>query len=116
MWNSKLLYCYPILLTLWGVAIHFFGVLGLMQKETAQWLHVAFFMFDILVVVGLIKKSAWGYWLAFFLYTEQSIMQLVWASNHGWDLYQLLVVCTRVSIAWAVLTFNKELFVGKYST
>lgn len=114
MTKAKLLYYYPIALTAIGVGIHFFGTLGLFQLETPQANHALMFIIDILVVIGLSKRTDWGYWLAVFLYIQQSIMQPYWAYQNflqGMGLFQLLVTSPLVVASLAVLALNKRLFV-----
>ena len=114
---TKLLYWYPIALTAIGVGIHFFGTLGLFQREVSIATHAILLTIDLLVVIGLLKRTAWGYWLAVLLYIDQSIMQPYLgyqAFIQGLGLYQLLVVCPLVMTALVVLAFNKKLFVRAY--
>ena len=110
---TRLLYSYPIILTAIGVGIHFFGAIGLFQIEGPRILHAIMLTVDILVVIGLSKRTRWGYWLAILLYTEQSIMEPYWGylsfTQGSW--YQLAVVCPLVIAALAILAFNKRLFV-----
>jgi hypothetical protein len=96
------------------MGIHLFGTLSLFQIEGPRALHALMLTIDLLVVIGLLKKTAWGYWLAVLLYVEQSTMQPYWgyqAVIQGFGLYQLIVVCPLVIIALVVLAFNKKLFV-----
>ena len=111
---TRILYWYPISLSLIGVLIHLFGTLGLFQVEVTRAIHALMFTIDTLVVIGLLKKANWGYWLAILLYIEQSIMQPYWGYQsfvRGGGLYQLLVVCPLVIGALAVLAFNKRWFI-----
>jgi hypothetical protein len=110
----RLLFWYPIALTTIGVGIHLFGTLGLFQLHVLRVVHVVMLIVDLLVVIGLLKKTKWGYWLAILLYIEQSIGQPYWSYQgfgHDGALFQLLVVCPLVIAALAVLVFNKRLFV-----
>ncbi len=107
---ARILYCYPILLTAIGVGIHFFGTIGLFHIEGPRIFHAIMLTVDFLVVIGLSKRTIWGYWLANLLYIEQSIMQTYWGFIHG-SYYQLAVVCPLVMVALVILIFNNRLFV-----
>lgn len=111
---TRLLYCYPIILTAIGVGIHFFGTIGLFQIEGPRILHAIMLIVDLFVVIGLSKRTHWAYWLAILLYIEQSILQTYWgylSLIHYDSWYQLSVVCPLVMAALVVLAFNKKLFV-----
>jgi len=111
---AHLLYYYPICISAIGVAIHFFGMLGLFQLEVPRILHVIMFVLDLAVVIGLLRKWSWGYWLAILLYVQQSIMQPIWAYNayqQGLGLFQLLVTSPLVISALFILIFNKNLYI-----
>ena len=113
---TRLLFWYPIALTVIGVGIHLFGTLGLFQLEVLRMVHVVMLIADMLVVIGLLKKTAWGYWLAIFLYIEQSIGQPYWAYQaflRNGNLYQFLVVCPLVIVALVVLVLNRKLFIKR---
>jgi hypothetical protein len=109
----RLLYYYPIILTGIGVGIHSLGTIGSFQEEQSPIIHAIMLAVDLLVVIGLLKRTLWGYWVAILLYIEQSIMQPYWGylsfTQGSW--YQLAVVCPLVIAALAVLVFNKRLFV-----
>lgn len=110
---NRCLYLYPIVLTVVGVGIHFFGMLRLFQLEVSGLAHTVMFAIDLLVVVGLFRKSTFGYWLAILLYSEQSIMQPYWAYHayiEGQGLFQILVTCPLVIGALFILISNKPLF------
>lgn len=67
-----------------------------------------------MVVIGLCKRTVWGYWLAIFLYIEQSIMQPYWgyeAFVEGQGLFQLLLTSPAVIAGLIILAFNMKLFV-----
>lgn len=108
------LYYYPIILTSIGVGIHLFGTLGLFQVEVPRLWHVLMLIVDFLVVVGLARKTVWGYRLALLLYIQQSIMQPYWAWQaylQGLGLFQLLVTSPLVIVALIILIFRKKLFI-----
>ena len=64
----RTLYFYTIALTFLGVIIHALGICGITVGDTPLWLHVLMLVVDCAVVVGLILKSKWRYWLAVVLY------------------------------------------------
>ena len=70
MTRDKLLFYYPIALTAIGILIHLFGTLQLFQPEVPQLNHAIMLTIDFLVVLGLLKRTAWGYWLAILLYVS----------------------------------------------
>jgi|GEM_PF-3263593 len=110
---NRALYLYPITLSAIGVVIHFLGILRLFQLDVSIPIHVALFAIDLLVVIGLVRKTKWGYWLAVLLYVEQSIMQPILAYKafmQGLGLFQLLVTSPLVIGALIILVFNKRLF------
>jgi hypothetical protein len=112
--QNKLLRFYPICLTAVGVFIHFFGALKLFQPDVPQISHLIMLIVDSLVVFALLRRSAWGYWLAILLYIQQSIMQPYWAYQNYLStgaVYQLVLTSPLVIIALAILTMNKHLFV-----
>jgi hypothetical protein len=100
---TTLLYSYPIALSAIGIGIHFFGTLGLFQLGVSVPMHALMLTIDLLVVIGLWKKTACGYWLAILLYIEQSIMQPYWAYQSyikGLGLFQLLVTSPYLVGLW----------------
>lgn len=104
--KRSFVFYYPIVLTVIGVFIHLFGVFKLFQLEVPQRIHAIMLVVDFLVVVGLLKKTAWGYWLAVLLYIQQSIMQPIWAYeaySNGLGLFQLVVVSPLVLAALIAL-------------
>lgn len=109
-----LFYWYPILISTIGVGIHLFGVLELFQLEVPRSIHGLMLLVDSLVLIGLLQKSRWGYWLALLLYLEQSIMQPYWAYQaylaEG-SFFQFWVASPVVIIALLVLASNHRLFV-----
>lgn len=111
---TRLIYWYPIVLTSLGVGIHFFGTLGLFQLEVPRSIHALMLVIDFMVVVGLFRRTSWGYWLAIVLYLEQSIMQPYWAYQaflEGHGPFQLLITSPLVIAALLILAFNKAVFV-----
>lgn len=87
------------------------------QLEVPRANHAFMLVIDFFVVLGLLRRSLLGYWLAILLYVEQSIMQPFWAyesfvEDHG-RLFQLLVTSPLVIAALLVLIFNKPLFVKR---
>lgn len=113
---TRLLYWFPIVLSAIGVGIHFFGTLAMFQLEVPRVNHAVMLIIDFMVVVGLLRRTPWGYWLAILLYIEQSIMQPYWAyiayvEGHG--LFQLLVTSPLVITALLVLALNKALFIKR---
>lgn len=109
--KNKLLWIYPVFLTSIGIVIHFLGFLKLYQLEVNQINHFIMLIIDILVVFGLLKKYAFGYYLAIFLYIQQSIMQPYWGYQNN-SLYQIIIVSLFVITALFILIFNKNIFLS----
>lgn len=110
---NTIFYLYPIMLSAIGVVIHFLGIFRLFQLEVPAPTHVIMFAIDLLVVIGLLRKTHWGYWLAVLLYVQQSIMQPIWAYKafmQSLGLFQLLVTSPLVMGALIILACNKRLF------
>ena len=111
---SKLFFYYPIAVAIIGVIIHLFNTLQLFQLEVPQRNHAFMLAIDLLVALGLLKRAAFGYWLAILLFIQQSIMQPYWAYVNylkGDGLFQLFVTSPIVITALVVLILNKELFI-----
>lgn len=103
----------PIAITSIGVAIHLFGTLGLFQLEVHRVVHMAMLIVDSTVVIGLLKKTTWGYWLAVMLYIEQSIgvpylCYQIFVHNTG--LKELVLAGPLVVSCLLILLLNKKLF------
>ena len=81
---NRFVYFYPILLTSCGIFIHAFGLLGIEYNGVPTWIHVAMLIIDSAVVIGLLLKTSWGYWLGTALYIEQIILQTYGLYLQGW--------------------------------
>jgi uncharacterized membrane protein len=115
---GRLFYWYPIVVSALGIGIHFFGTLRLFQREVPQANHIIMLIIDMLVVIGLLKRTTWGYWFAVLLYIQQSTMQPYWAyqaymQGKDFGLFQVMITSPAVIAALFVLVFNKRLFIKK---
>jgi hypothetical protein len=111
--NLTFIYAYPILLTSIGVMIHAFGLLGIEYHNPPAWIHFVMLSVDIAVVVGLILKSSWGWWLAVALYIEQVILQTYGLHQLGWlraSLPLQIPVPLLCLAALIILVLNKNKF------
>lgn len=68
----------PIAVTAIGICIHVLGVAGLFVQTS--FIHDLIMLgIDCFVLTGLLRRTAWGYYLAVGLYIQQSVMQPYWA-------------------------------------
>jgi hypothetical protein len=112
--NLTFIYAYPILLTSIGVTIHAFGLLGIEYCNAPAWIHFIMLSVDSAVVVGLILKSSWGWWLAIALFIEQVILQTYSLHQLGWletSLPLQIPVPLLCLTALIILILNKNKFI-----
>ena len=110
---TKFLYAYTILLTCLGVFIHAFGLLGLEYGSSPSWLHLVMLSIDSTVVIGLMVRSLWGWWLGVILFIQQVICQTYWLYQSGgldapWIQIPVPLLCLA---ALVILLLNKCTFV-----
>ena len=109
----KLIYFYPILLTTCGIFIHAFGLLGIEYNVAPAWIHFVMLVVDSAVVIGLLLKASWGYWLGVALYIEQIVLQTYGLSMQGWletPLWLNIPVPLLCLISLLTLLFYKKTF------
>jgi hypothetical protein len=80
----KMAYFFPIALTSCGILIHACGLLGIEYHHNSFLAHLIMLIVDISVVLGLLLKSSWGYWLGILLYIEQVYIQTLSLRQLGW--------------------------------
>ncbi len=111
---ARVLYYYPVVLASVGILVHVLGTLGLYQTQMARSLHMIIYAAAIMVLIGLLNKSLWGYILALCVLLEQIIRQGYWIFKtlpQG-QIILPLMICTLVSLALAVLIFKPRLFIS----
>lgn len=111
---KQFLYAYPILLTSCGIFIHALALLGVEYGSSPAWLHLVMLSVDSAVVVGLLLKHSWGWWLAVVLFIQQVICQTYWLYQSGWleSSFRLQIpVPLLCLIALFILIFNKNKFI-----
>jgi hypothetical protein len=111
---TQILYAYPILLTSCGIFIHAFGLFGIEYCSCPAWLHFIMLSIDSAVVVGLISKSSWGWWLGVVLFVQQVIFQTYSLYQSGWleTPFRLQIPVPLLCLAaLIVLLFNRNKFV-----
>ena len=105
-----------ICLTAYFVVVHLSGILQLYQLSVPLWIHIVFFIVDSLVVVGLVKKTKWGYFLAVVLCFHQVIVQTYWSFFSGIALESLGIrqsfLLVIVTFALAILLIKKDIFLN----
>jgi hypothetical protein len=77
--RQRALYLLPIAVATVGVGIHLLGVLGIDPQNAPAVGHAVMFVVDLAVVVGLLGRRRWGYWLAVGLFVQQTTFQAWWA-------------------------------------
>lgn len=111
--NLTFIYAYPILLTFIGVMIHAFGLIKIEYCTAPAWIHFIMLSVDSAVVVGLILKSSWGWWLAVALFIEQVILQTYSLHQLGWleSSFPLQIPVPLLCLtALIILVLNKNKF------
>lgn len=109
-----IIWLYPIALTFIGVIIHAIGIFGFQIYLTTDFiLHLGMLVIDLLAVISLCQRRNWGYWLAVFLYCQQSIFQPYWAYRNFSKLTSSLphlVAVILIIISLFILIQFKALF------
>jgi hypothetical protein len=111
---KQILYAYPILLTSWGIFIHAFALFGIEYGSGPAWLHFIMLSIDSAVVVGLISKFSWGWWLGVVLFVQQVICQTYWLYQSGWlatPFHLQIPVPPLCLTALIILLLNKSKFI-----
>lgn len=112
------IYFYPILLATCGIAIHALGLFGIAYLHAPFWGHLVMLLIDSAVVLGLLLKSSWGYWLGVILYLEQVYIQTLSLHHAGWfasPSHLQIPVPFLCLIALVLLVLNKKSFTGQSS-
>ncbi len=116
--NMKFIRFFPISVVALGVIIHALGIVNVVPQTTIL-LDLTMFVVDFLVCYGLIKRKAWGYYLAIILFLQQSIMQPIWSYNkyiiNFFVIHKIeyFISPILVILSLIILVFNKNLFVKK---
>jgi Na+/proline symporter len=59
--------------------VHSLGLLGIDPQGASRVGHVIMLLLDSSVLVGLLGRRTWGYWLALGLFVQQTVFQTYWA-------------------------------------
>lgn len=109
-------YYLPIIVTGIGILIHSLAVFGLYISNDHLGLHLLMLIIDSAVVIGLMKRSIFGYWLALGLYFEQGAFQTYWAAEafyNQWDYWRFQAITAVLAlICLAILGTRKPLFLS----
>ncbi len=69
----------PICVAGVGVGVHSLGLLGIDPQGASRVAHATMLFLDSSVLVGLLGRRTWGYWLALGLFAQQTVFQTYWA-------------------------------------
>ncbi len=112
---ARAMYSLPIALAGVGVVAHALGLVGVDPQNAPLLGHAVMLVVDSGVVVGLLKRRAWGYRLALCLFLEQSVLQPYWAYRAAVSeapLWQAqLATPLACIVCLLVLVFRRDLYV-----
>lgn len=61
------------------MVVHLLGLLGIDPQNASCLAHLIMLIVDSTVLIGLLVRRTWGYWLALALFGQQTVFQAYWA-------------------------------------
>lgn len=117
MTMAHILRAFPIALTALGVIIHTCGIFDVLPQTTFE-LDLLMLCIDFIVLLSLLLRITLGYYLAIFLYIQQSIMQPYWAyqkylmQTFSINPIEVFITPILVFLSLIILIKNRNMFIG----